>query len=76
MHYIILKASKEKTIQRAITRSKLDRETNIELVEVMWEQFDNLGIYEKNVIDTTNYSIIDTVSAIKDKIFNKVAILH
>ncbi len=42
----------------------------------MWEQFDNLGIYEKNVIDTTNYSIIDTVSAIKDKIFNKVAILH
>ena len=76
VHYIILKASKEKTIQRAITRSKLDRETNIELVEVMWEQFDNLGIYEKNVIDTTNYSIIDTVSAIKDKIFNKVAILH
>lgn len=76
VHYIILKASKEKTIQRAITRSKLDRETNIELVEVMWEQFDNLGIYEKNVIDTTNYSIIDTVSAIKDKIFNKIAILH
>ena len=76
MHYIILKASKEKTIQRAITRSKLDRETNIELVEGMWEQFDNLGIYEKNVIYTTNYSIIDTVSAIKDKIFNKVAILH
>lgn len=76
VHYIILKASKEKTIQRAITRSKLDRETNIELVEVMWEQFDNLGIYEKNVIDTTNYSIIDTVSAIKDKILNKVAILH
>ena len=44
-------------MKRAIERSKLDRETNIELVETMWKQFSNLGIYELNVIDTTAHSI-------------------
>ena len=43
-------------MKRAIERSKLDRETNIELVETMWNQFSNLGIYELNVIDTTCFS--------------------
>ena len=51
-----LRASKEETLKRAVERSKLDRKTNIELVETMWEQFCNLGIYESNVIDTTTYS--------------------
>lgn len=76
VHYIILRASKEETMQRAITRSKLDIETNIELVETMWEQFKNLGGYESNVIDTTNYSIKDTVLAIKESIMNKAKLLH
>ena len=30
VHYIVLRASKEETMKRAIERSKLDRETNIE----------------------------------------------
>ena len=59
-HYIILRASKEETLKRAVERSKLDRKTNSELVETMWEQFCNLGIYESNVVDTTNYSIQET----------------
>ena len=67
VHYIVLRASKEETMKRAIERSKLDRETNIELVETMWKQFSNLGIYELNVIDTTTHSIKDTVSAVKEK---------
>ena len=60
VHYIILRASKEETLKRAVERSKLDRKTNIELVETMWEQFSNLGIYELNVIDTTTHSIKDS----------------
>ena len=60
---------------RAIERSKLDRETNIELVETMWKQFSNLGIYELNVIDTTTHSIKDTVSAVKEKIVSGTALL-
>ena len=54
-------------MKRAIERSKLDRETNVELVETMWKQFSNLGIYELNVIDTTAHSIKDTVFSSKRK---------
>ena len=75
VHYIILRANKEETMKRAINRSKLDRKTNIELVKVMWEQFHNLKEYEINVIDTTTLSIQDTVSAIKEKIADRTAML-
>ncbi len=75
VHYIVLRASKEETMKRAIERSKLDRKTNIELVETMWKQFSNLGIYELNVIDTTTHSIKDTVSAVKEKIVSGTALL-
>ena len=68
VHYIVLRASKKETMKRAVERSKLDRKTNIELVETMWEQFSVLGIYESNVIDTTTFTIKDTVSAIKERV--------
>ena len=67
VHYIVLRASKEETMKRAVERSKLDRKTNVELVETMWEQFCNLGIYESNVIETTTYSIQEAVFAVKEK---------
>ena len=75
VHYIILRANKAETMKRAIERSKLDRETNIELVEAMWEQFDNLGVYEKNILDTTLLSVEDTVFTIKKKVANKATLL-
>jgi len=75
VHYIVLRADKEETTKRAIERSKLDRKNNIELVETMWEQFDNLGAYEKYIIDTTQLSVEDTVSAIKEKVANKATLL-
>lgn len=76
IHYIILRADKEETVQRAVRRSKLDRETNMELVEVMWQQFQDLGAYESNVIDTTECSLQETVSIIKKKIAGKTALLN
>jgi len=76
IHYIVLRANNEETMKRAVCRSKLDMETNIELVKVMWEQFCNLGVYERNVIDTTNDTVYDTVSKIKEKISKKTALLH
>ncbi|MDE6977504.1 MAG: AAA family ATPase [Lachnospiraceae bacterium] len=75
VHYIILRAGKEETLERAVRRSKLDRETNIGLVEAMWGQFQNLGVYESHVIDTTGCSVQDTVSMVKEKIVNKSALL-
>ena len=68
VHYIVLRASKKETMKRALERSKLDRKTNIELVDTMWEQFSDLGVYESNVIDTTTFTIKDTVSAIKERV--------
>ena len=75
VHYIVLRAGKGETMKRAVKRSKLDRKTNIELVETMWEQFCNLGTYESNVIETTIYSIQETVFAVKDKIASRTALL-
>ena len=75
VHYIVLRASKEETMKRAVECSKLDRKTNVELVETMWGQFCNLGIYEANVVDTTNYSIQETVSAVLEKIASGMAVL-
>lgn len=75
MHYIVLRANKEETMKRAVERSKLDRKINIELVETMWEQFDDLGAYEKNTLDTTLLSVEDTVFAIKEKIASKATLL-
>lgn len=75
VHYIILRATKEETMRRAINRSKLDEENNIELVEIMWEQFNNLDHYESHVIDTTNQSIEQSASTIKAVIENKSSLL-
>ncbi len=76
VHYIILRSSKDETMKRAVERSKLNREANIELVETMWEQFNDLGDYEQNVIDTTNLLTGDTVFAIKKIIADKSAVLQ
>lgn len=75
VHYIVLRAAKSETIKRATERTKLDRETNIELVETMWKQFQNLGRYESNVLDTTDCSVDQTVTLIKEKIAKKSNIL-
>ena len=64
----------EKVLNQIIKQLNL-KETNIELVETMWNQFSNLGIYELNVIDTTTHSIKDTVSAVKEKIVSGTALL-
>ena len=66
---IILRASKNETMKRAINRSKLDKETNIELVEIMWEQFNNLGVYEVNAVDTTELSVFLVKEKIRSKTF-------
>lgn len=62
-------------MKRAIERTKLDRETNIELVETMWEQFQNLGRYEQYVVDITDCTIEETVLIIKERIEKKSHLL-
>ena len=60
---------------RALSRAKLDQKTNRELVDAMWAQFCDIGAYEANVIDTTGCSISASVSAVKDRIARRTALL-
>ncbi len=71
----MLRADKKETIKRAVGREKLDKETNTELVEIMWEQFQDLDCYETNVINTTDLSVEKIVSIIKEKIDKKTQLL-
>ena len=57
--------------KRAVGRTKLDADTNTELVEIIWEQFCNLGNYEANVLTTTELSLEETVAGIKEGLENK-----
>lgn len=75
VHYIILRASKEETMKRAVGRAKLEKDLNVELVETMWEQFHHLESYESNVVDTTNDSIQETALIVKRIISNKTLVL-
>ncbi|MCP3027244.1 AAA family ATPase [Halobacillus sp. A5] len=75
VHYIILRATKEETMKRAVNRAQLDEDGNIELVEKMWNQFNKLGSYESNIIDTTHQSIERCVSTIKSVIEEKSFLL-
>ena len=75
IHYIVLRASWEETLRRAAGRAKLDRQTNIRLVEAMWGQFQHLGKYESNVLDTTTRSVADTVAEVRKRLAGKANLL-
>lgn len=75
VHYIILRADREETLRRATERAKLDEETNTELVEVMWPQFEELGAYEGHVIDTTRLAAEETLQAVLGRIAAGDAVL-
>lgn len=72
VHYVVLRAGRTETMKRAVGRSKLNKKTNAELVEIMWKYFCRLGDYERFVIDTTNRSIDETVSLIKERIIRRI----
>ena len=76
VHYVILRADREETIKRAVEREKLDRRTNLELVDVMWDQFCDLGAYEKYVIDTTTLTAEETTARILKAVEEKTHLLH
>lgn len=75
VNYFILRASKEETLKRALQRSKLTKEENIELNEAMRNQFDNLGQYEAYVIDTTCLSADKTADLVLDGMEKKKFLL-
>ena len=75
VHYIVLRASREETLRRALARAKLSRTVNTELVDTMWAQFLGLGEWERNVLDTTDLSVRETVAAVQARIADGTALL-
>ena len=75
IHYLVLRASEEETMSRAIGRAKLDRATNEEIVLAMWKQFCALGSYERHVVDTDARSVRETVSRVQDIVAQKTMLL-
>ena len=75
VHYVILRASEEETKRRAISRKKLDRQTNEEIVTVMWKQFCDLGDYERHVVDTELLSVSQTVLRVQEIVANRTMTL-
>ena len=71
VHYIVLRASKEETMKRAVERSTFVFLSNFESSTARC----NLWIYESNVIETTTYSIQEAVLAVKEKISSGAALL-
>lgn len=63
------------TIKRAIERSKLDRKTNIDLVDTMWSQFNFLNEYECYTLKTTDLSVDETVLIIGETVRKKTNLL-
>lgn len=63
------------TIKRAIERSKLDRKTNIDLVDTMWSQFNFLNEYERYTLKTTDLSVDETVLIIGETVRKKTNLL-
>lgn len=75
IHYIVLRASKAETMRRALGRHKLDSKMNAELVETMWGQWNALGRYEQNVIDTTEISAAKCAASIQEAVRAKSHLL-
>ena len=76
IHYIVLRVSKEETLNRAIERSKKqNKPLDLESIAVVWEQFHFLGQYESHAINTMELSPKATVLLIQDIIKKKTHLL-
>ncbi|MDR1641496.1 MAG: AAA family ATPase [Clostridiales bacterium] len=68
VHYVVIRPDLGTSIFRATTRTRKDDLTDVEVVKQMWSQFADLGLYEKNVIDTSGQAIEQSAVAIRDLI--------
>ncbi len=75
IHYLVLRASREETLRRALGRAKLNPSANRELVAALWGQFQHLGPYEANAIDITDCSADEAAAMVKAAVAAGVMLL-
>lgn len=66
IRYVVLRPSRQETVARAMEREK-GKEFPLleENIVKMWELFQNLGEYERHVVDTTGQSLEESVRLIQ-----------
>lgn len=65
LHYIVLRPSREETLRRAQSRGTRDALVDSSAVVSLWDQFSDLGEWERHALDTTSQSPSDTVAAVQ-----------
>lgn len=64
VHYVVLRPSVEVTLHRARGRQGENALIKEEPVLHMWNEFAQLGTYEKYVFDTSNLTVAETISLV------------
>ena len=66
VRYIVLRPDEQTTILRATDREQRDYfPLNYEVIKDIWRSLSDLGIYESNVIDTTDQTVDESVTLIQ-----------
>jgi hypothetical protein len=65
LQYIVLRPSREETLRRAQSRGTQHALVDSSPVVSLWDQFSDLGEWERHAIDTTSHSPADTVAAVQ-----------
>ena len=61
--YVVLRPDRQTTVERAVSRDA-ESLTDVDAVEFMWEQFADLGVHERHVIDTSALDVDAAVDAV------------
>ena len=66
VYYILLRPDLQTTLLRGVNRKGPYDLVDPVVIEKMWKEFADTGLYESHVIDTTNHTVKESVKAIKD----------
>ena len=76
VHYVVLRPGRDETLRRAQGRTAPGALVDAEAIDSMWRQFEDLGDYERHVIDTTAQSSSETTSAVVSAISSEKCLLR
>ena len=68
IHYVVLRPSRDETLRRATARTGTDALVDPGPVLTMWDQFGDLGAYERHVVDTTAMDASETVDGVAEAV--------
>lgn len=76
VHYVVLRPGRAETLRRAQARTAPDALVDAEPINLMWSQFEDLGEYERHVIDSTDQSSSKTTNAVVNAVSSRKFLLQ